>query len=283
MGQYKNIIVKRGDYGSHVVDIQKALKKAGFWPSWVRFSKNFGPTTDKYVRKFQSHFGVIVDGKVGATTFGLLAIAFDTTTVTEFDEKYKDVVIIGSVFPDKPIKKNVRIRLNKEIVNEYLPSMEIVMNSQPKGFKLLITIMAYKEGFRKGTRSYKTNNPGNIGNNDAGANKHNGTLSDGVRLQKDYINRIVKGEHSAYPMGKRKLIKPYYSPEIAKHSKLYGMSPYVPGYDFVFDGQLDQFVKIYATGSRAGNSYLSIIISYFAKNGITITAQSKIQDIIKLK
>ena len=59
------------------------------------------------------------------------------------------------------------------------------------------------------------------------------------------------------------------------------MSPYVPGYDFIFTGQLDQFVKIYATGARAGNSYLSMILSYFKKNGIYITQHSKIQDIIK--
>ena len=83
-------------------------------------------------------------------------------------------------------------------------------------------------------------------------------------------------------MGKKKVIKPYYSPEIAKHSKLYGMSPYVPGYEFTFDGSLEQFVKIYATGARAGNSYLSMILSYFKKNGIYITSKSRIQDIIKM-
>ena len=60
------------------------------------------------------------------------------------------------------------------------------------------------------------------------------------------------------------------------------MSPYLPGYEFIYTGQLDQFVKIYATGARGGNGYVSLIISYFKKNGITITPQSKIQDIIKL-
>ena len=61
------------------------------------------------------------------------------------------------------------------------------------------------------------------------------------------------------------------------------MSPYLPGYNFVFTGQLDQFVKIYATGARAGNGYVNMIISYFKKNGIYITPKSKIQDIIKIK
>ena len=84
-------------------------------------------------------------------------------------------------------------------------------------------------------------------------------------------------------MNRKKVIKPYFSKEIAKHTKLYGMSPYVPGYTFRFTGQLDQFVKIYSTGARAGNGYVNMIISYFKKNGIYITPQSKIQDIIKMK
>ncbi|MHA1166311.1 MAG: peptidoglycan-binding domain-containing protein [Candidatus Hodarchaeales archaeon] len=283
MAQNKSIIVKRGDYGSHIIEIQKGLKASGFWPSLVPYSKNFGPTTDKCVRSYQKAKGLVVDGKVGSETLKALGVHITVHTDSSFDEKYKGVVIQGSVFPDKPIKNNVRVRLNKEIVNEYIPEMKSVMSDKPRGFQLLITIMAYKEGFRNGTRSYRTNNPGNIGNTDSGANKHNGTLKSGIMLQRDYITKIAKGKHRAYPMGKTKLIKPYFSKEIAKHSKLYGMSPYVPGYEFVFTGQLDQFVKIYATGARAGNSYLSMIISYFKANGIEINAQSKIQDIIKMR
>ena len=83
-------------------------------------------------------------------------------------------------------------------------------------------------------------------------------------------------------MGKEKYIKPYYSPEIAKNSKLYGMSPYLPGYRFIFDGSIEQYVKIYATGARAGNSYLSTIISFFRANGLEINEKSKIQEIIKM-
>ena len=60
------------------------------------------------------------------------------------------------------------------------------------------------------------------------------------------------------------------------------MSPYLPGYEFTFTGQLDQFVKIYSTGARGGNSYLSMIISYFNQNGLSIKPESKIQDVIKL-
>jgi hypothetical protein len=45
---------------------------------------------------------------------------------------------------------------------------------------------------------------------------------------------------------------------------------------------LDQFVKIYSTGARGGNSYLSMIVSYFNQNGLSIKPESKIQDVIKL-
>lgn len=82
-------------------------------------------------------------------------------------------------------------------------------------------------------------------------------------------------------MNKRVLLKPYYSPEIAKNPQ-YGLPAHLPGYDFMFTGQLDQFVKIYATGARAGNGYLSMIISAFKFKGFDLTGASKIQDIIKL-
>lgn len=203
-----------------------------------------------------------------------------------FDEKYKGVTIQGSTFPDKPIKK-YKIKLNSTMVNEYLPTAEVVFKNKPRGFKLLATVMAHKEGFNnksasptKGSRSWRFNNPGNIGNTDSGNNVGYDTLTDGIERQISFINDIVNGNSSAFPMNKKKIIKPFYSKEIAKNSKNYGMSPWLPGYEFIFTGQLDQFVKIYATGARGGNSYLSIIISYFKDNGITLTPESKIQDII---
>ena len=197
--------------------------------------------------------------------------------------KYKDITIKGSHFPDKAIYSTLSIKLSKEILTEYVPVLNKVMENTAYGFRLLLTIMTHQEGFKSGSRSYRTHNPGNIGNTDNGMNHPISNLEEGILAQKNYIQKIIEGKHSAYPMGKRKLIKPYYSKEIAKHEKLYGMSPYLPGYDFVFTGQLDQFVKIYSTGARAGNGYLSMIISYFVKNGLDINETSKIQDIIKLE
>jgi hypothetical protein len=200
-----------------------------------------------------------------------------------FDEKYKGKIIKGDSVPDKGINDETTISFSKEMIDEYIPLINIIMKDDPRGFRLLLIIMANKEGFFHGSRSYRTKNPGNIGNVDSGANKQIETLKDGILLQRSYVLRIVNGQSKTYPMGKRKIIPAFYSEEIAKNSKNYGgMSPWLPGYDFTFTGELDQFVKIYSTAARSGNGYLSMIISFFKNHGITLTPDSKIQDIIKI-
>ena len=268
------MLLKIGSRGENVKTLQTFLQ--------IDADGIFGSGTKSEVVQWQEANGLPADGMVGPNTTNKMGIVLKEEELGDFDEKYKDKTIQGAIFPDDPIHENQRITFSKELKEEYLPALEIAMGDQAKGFKLLVTIMAYKEGFREGTRSYRTNNPGNIGNTDSGRNKSNSTLADGILLQKDYILKIVNGNHRAYPMGKKVVIKPYYSPEIARNAKAYGMSPYLPGYEFIFSGQLDQFVKIYATGARASNSYLSIIISHFIKNGIQINQESKIQDLIKI-
>lgn len=280
------MLIQKGAKGPHVTKIQKALDVAGFW-TYGKFTDVYGRVTEEAVERFQAAKHLTIDGEVGPKTLEALGVTINEnsdlpTPDTNEETKYKNVTIKGSVFPDKPIKSGLNIVLSKEMKNEYLPALDKAMDDEPIGFKLLVTIMAHKEGFFNGSRSYRTNNPGNIGNTDSGANKKNLTLVDGILLQKNYILKIAEGKNSMYPMGKKKVIKPYYSPEIAKHAKSYGMSPYLPGYEFIFTGQLDQFVKIYSTGARGGNGYLSMIISYFNQNGITIGPDSKIQDIIKI-
>lgn len=267
------MLLKKGSSGENVKLLQEFLK--------ISADGDFGPGTEKSVKEWQKENNLTADGIVGPATLKKMGITLKEET-NDFDTTWKDKTIEGSHFPDKPIKSTMKIKLSKEMKEEYLPALEEVMGDQPKGFKLLCTIMAHKEGFFKGSRSYRTNNPGNIGNTDSGANKKNLSLKDGILLQRDYILKIADGESRTYPMGKEKVIKPYYSPEIAKNAKSYGMSPYLPGYIFTFTGQLDQFVKIYSTGARGGNGYLSMIVSYFNNNGIEITSESKIQDIIKI-
>lgn len=276
------MLIKKGDSGKHVKVIQKALDAKGYW-TFDGFTNYFGNATEQAVKEFQDNHDLEDDGEVGKLTIAKLGLSLEDVRVTSgFDEKYKGVTINGSHFPDKPILTNRNVRLTREMKTEYIPALERVMGDEPLGFRLLCTVMAIKEGFYKGTRSYRYNNPGNIGNTDSGANKGYPTLDAGILRQKEYITQIAEGRHRAYPMGKVNNIKPYYSREIAENAKLYGMSPYVPGYKFTFTGQLDQFVKIYATAARAGNGYLSMIISYFKANGLEINAQSKIQDVIKM-
>jgi len=193
-------------------------------------------------------------------------------------EKYTNVVFDGSTFPDDKYK-TVSVILNDTIKNEYLPALEKLPYS--KGLKLLMTAMTHMEGFRKGSRSYRTNNPGNVGNTDSGANKKLLTLSDGIQLQADHLKKIAEGKSKFYPLGKLVMLKPFYSPEIAKNPQ-YGLPANLPGYKFIYTGKLDQFIKIYSTGARVTNVYINTIVSYFAANGIVITPEDKLIDIIEI-
>jgi hypothetical protein len=194
--------------------------------------------------------------------------------------KYKDKVFEGATFPDAPIKR-VKITFSQEMVTKYIPTINSI-TGVTKGTKLLAIIMASKEGYYKGTRSYRYNNPANIGNTDSGANKGFKDLESGIKAQISYIMNVANGYHKSYPIGKQVFLKPYYSEEIARNQKTYGIEPYVAGYRFVYDGSLEQFVKIYSTGARSGNGYLSMIISYFANHGIIINEKTTLKEIISL-
>lgn len=198
------------------------------------------------------------------------------------DTKYKDMVINGSVFSGAPINDEVKISFNEEILKEYIPALDNVVPKEQIGLKALMLIMTNKEGFSKKTKSYKTKNPGNIGNTDSGATNGFKTLEEGVMAQMNYVQKVAWGKHKAYPVGEEVFLKPYYSKEIAANQKTYGMSPYLPGYRFRYIGQLDQFVKIYSTGARAGNSYLSMIISYFKNLGIHVTPETTLRQITEI-
>ena len=45
------------------------------------------------------------------------------------------------------------------------------------------------------------------------------------------------------------------------------MTEYLPGYKFTYTGMIEQYVKIYATGARSGNSYITMIVSWYRQNG----------------
>ena len=195
---------------------------------------------------------------------------------------WKGVVIQGSTFPDSPVKTNRSVKPNKHIKEKIVPILRtwLANGEITSGMYGLIMVHAIKEGYYPDTRAYRYNNPGNVGNTDSGENKGFATVQDGLLHLKDYIKRVAAGTHSRYRIGEQINIKPYYSQEIANNPQ-YGLPPYLPGYNFTYTGQIDQYVKIYATGARAGNSYLSQIISYFNQEDLgSLTPESKIQDII---
>lgn len=199
---------------------------------------------------------------------------------------FKDLIINGSKAPSDLPRNNVKVLLSKEISNEYIPLLDKI--EAPKGLKILATVMAQSEGFfvnSKGlaSRSYKSNNPGNIGNTDNGKNRIFKTLEEGIKFQLDFLLAIAKGNSKYYPLGKNVFLKPFYSEEIFKNQKLYGLQPYCPGYKFKYFGALDQFIKIYSTAARQNNNYLSIIISYFKQNGYDIAGNTLLSDLITLK
>lgn len=277
------MLLKKGSKGDDVKKLQAFLR--------IGADGDFGSGTEAAVKAWQTKNGLSADGIVGDKTWAKMFPPTDpkipvspkpAAAPADPAEKWKNKTIEGSTFPDKPYSSTVAVKLNAEMVNEYLPALKKIFPNGPKGFQLLLTVMAYHEGFSKGSRSYRTNNPGNIGNVDSGANQSLATLADGILRQKTYVENIVAGKNKSYPMGKEVTIKPYYSEEIAKNAKTYGMSPWLPGYHFTFSGQIDQFVKIYSTGARGGNSYINTIVSYFNQNGIKIAPDSKIQDVIQM-
>ncbi len=193
------------------------------------------------------------------------------------------IIVIGSKVPSDisgPPKVFNKITINNTIKEKYIPIIEKM--DVTIGTRLLATIMTQKEGFKEGTRSFKTNNPGNIGNIDNGSNKELKTLEDGIELQIDYINKVAVGKHTSYPIGKKKLVKPYYSKEISNNPQ-YKLTPFLPGYEFNYSGKIEEYVKIYSTGARVSNSYISMIVSWFNINGYNwVNSETTIKELTRI-
>ncbi len=155
------------------------------------------------------------------------------------------------------------LNLNSSITSEYIPARDSL--NLPIGIKLLITAQTAVEGFSAtptpGTKSYRTKNPGNIGNTDNGATKTFPTLVDGITAQKNIITNVANNSSVSYKLGSK--------PTCALGDEKY-------------DGYLYQYLRIYSTGARMNNNYLSSIIGFFAANGKTITPKTTIAQIYAL-
>ena len=187
-------------------------------------------------------------------------------------------------YVDKVAKTRAGIKLNntegknqKYIYAEYLAEIEnnpTVFKDLSKGLKCLMTAQAIHEGFYPGARAYRYKNPGNIGNTDNGSNKNLSPLAQGILAQATYIKEAAnpnrkKGHHSFVQYNQPN----YYSPELKEC---------VPGFSFTYTGTLGQYLRIYATFARLSNSYLSGVMGFFKYNGLTVTADTKLADIIKM-
>jgi len=194
-------------------------------------------------------------------------------------KSYKDISFPGSTFPDDPYR-HIPVKIDQHILDQYIPAMP----PMAKGLKLLLIAMTDMEGFRPGSKSYRTNNPGNVGNTDSGATNGFPTLSAGITAQAAFIQAIAAGKKKYYPLGKQVVLKPDWSEEVDNNKKLYGRPDgWLPGYSFTYVGQLDQLLKIYSTGARFTNVYVNQIVSYFADNGILITPTSTLAEIIAIQ
>ena len=167
-----------------------------------------------------------------------------------------------------------------DLLGTYIYELDKAASGEKIGLKLLALSMTYMEGFIKETSngdpstSYLTKNPGNIGNTDSKERKFCGTLKEGIDLQINYIKRVAMNQHSQYPIGEIKFHAPYYSGDLER---------VVPGYIFVYEGTLEQYLKIYATGARDNNEYLNVVLTFFETYSPTkITPKTKIKDIINI-
>lgn len=64
------VVLKRGDTGENVRELQERLKKLGFYPGVV--DGIFGPVTEQAVKMFQISAGITADGIAGPQTFKAL-------------------------------------------------------------------------------------------------------------------------------------------------------------------------------------------------------------------
>jgi hypothetical protein len=203
-----------------------------------------------------------------------------TLKVSDFFDRSKTVF----TSPTFPYKINNRANIDEyfeddrreDIKKKYIPTLDAVGKSDKMGLKLLALVMTYMEGYRKGTTSYVTNNPGNVDNTDSGKKNYIKTLDKGVKLQLDLLKDIANGREPNYPIGGIVSRAPYWSPDP-------NLKKWIPGMLFVYEGTLEQFLRVYATGCRNDNNYLNVILSFFEFYFPgKVTKETKIKDIINL-
>jgi len=136
------------------------------------------------------------------------------------------------------------------IQSTYIPALNKALPSISKGAKLLLSAQAQNEGFFPGSKSYRTNNPGNVGNTGTGT-KTFPTLEAGIQAQ---WNKVLKGAFNGTSQ--------YYKPT----------------------DTLLQYLSNYAPVSDGNNppQYANFVVGYFKKQGVTITPNTTLAEINKI-
>ncbi len=182
----------------------------------------------------------------------------------------------NGTLPDPNRARPATIRLSgkqSSIKNDYEPALERALPGVSRGVKIFMTAHTYMEGFYPGTKSWRTNNPGNIGNTDSGGTKTYSTLEEGIKAQYNHFKKVVDGTSSSYRVGRR----------VRSPGGISDLKQAYPAIDFTFDGSLYQYLRIYATGARYNNTYLSVMMGFFKREGITITPYTKLSEIAAIK
>ena len=172
------------------------------------------------------------------------------------------------------------VNVNDAIKEIYIPTLEATLPNASRGLKWLMTAQTSVEGFiapkgkKKGSLSFRTNNPGNIANTDSGkSRKSHPTLAHGITAQYNHIKLVATNKERNYIIGSKKFSKPNYDSDTGiTHN----------GLNIIYNGSLGHYLKVYATGARDNDNYLNYVIGYFKKKGVAISGSTLLSDIVKI-
>ena len=224
------------------------------------------------------------------STVTVLGVEFNAPSTTKPTDA--DLIVKGWDTPPSfggvaiaPPKISKTFLFNDYIRKDILPIINSseYKNKYTKGHRMLALIYAVKEGYKPGSASYNTKNPGNIGNTDTGSKNPQKTLEAGMKLLMDYFKDRANGTSKGWEFGYKK-IPPNFSPEIQKNPRTYQRpNGYLPGYEGDYQGEIGYFVKRYATFARVNNNGISGIATLFTINDYPskIDGNTKLNDLIK--
>jgi len=167
------------------------------------------------------------------------------------------------------------------VTNVYIPARDQQLPNAPLGLKVLITAHTLMEGFSPKTVTYVTNNPGNIGTqiNNPNVQLSSVTCPSGLSSYQTYSgNGNNWGCYPTLAQG----IQGQANLAIAAASGT--VSPYKVGGSNGYDGSLAEYLNLYEHGTTTADTnstnYLNYFIKFFAQNGITVTGQTPLSQIV---